>query len=405
MSELPRLLYFSDVFAENSFSGALVMYRLLEAYPADRLLVLETSHQLSVPARRLHGVTYRSLPVGSNRLGFTRLHRWWQLWTTTRMSAWADLVPEAIGAFAPEAVLTVAHGHAWVAAAEYARRRNLPLHVVIHDDWPRMVSLPAAFSDRVDRQVAAIYPSATSRLCVSPWMEEEYQRRYHADGDVMYPSRSITSPPFDGPPERLAASGQGLTIALAGNIRAREYFQLLARVGRALAPAGGRVLVFGPTTAELARAEGLDEPNVSFEGLLPPAVLAGRLRADADVLLVQMAFDPAEESNMRTSFPSKLVDYTHVGVPLLISGPEYATAVQWSRRYPGVAETVTSTSDSEMAAALARLSDPQHRLRLARRSLEIGEQLFSHGAAWRVLTGVLQASTPRGVAGTATGRA
>ena len=44
LSALPRLLYFSDVLAESTYSGALLMHRLLEAYPTDRLVIVETSH-------------------------------------------------------------------------------------------------------------------------------------------------------------------------------------------------------------------------------------------------------------------------------------------------------------------------------------------------------------------------
>lgn len=395
MSELPRLLYFSDVLAEATYSGALLMHRLLEAYPPDRLVILETSHQLSEPRLRLPDVIYRSLAVGTDRLAFTRLHAWFHLWMTMRTSAWARLVPAAIGSFEPQAVLTVVHGHAWAAAASFAKRRALPLHVIVHDDWPRMAAMPRGFARRVDDQLGPVYRAAASRLCVSPWMAEEYQQRYGASAGVLYPARGRSSQTFAAPPDRLGSRHAGLTVAFAGTIRAAEHYRLLQTVATALRPSGGRVLVFGPMTVEQAVAEGLNESNVYFKGMVHPQTLAARLREEADALLVPMSFDPTDAPNMRVSFPSKLVDYTAVGLPLLICAPEYASAVQWARRYPGVAEVMASPTPAAVGQALDKLArDPAYRVQLAARAIEVGTQLFSHHAAWSTFTTALRAPNP-----------
>ncbi len=395
MSALPRLLYFSDVLAESTYSGALLMHRLLEAYPADRLVIVETSHQLSQPERRLPGVAYRSLAVGSDRLAFTRFHAWFHLWMTTRASAWAGAVPAALGTFEPEAVLTVVHGHAWAAAAAFAKRRALPLHLIVHDDWPRMVAMPRGFGRRVDDQVGRVYRSAASRLCVSPWMAEAYEQRYGAAAGVLYPSRSKSTETSAAPPDRLGRRQGGLTVAFAGTIRAGEHYRLLQAVARALRPSAGRVLVFGPITVEQAAAEGLNESNVHFRDMVDPRTLASCLREEADALLVPMSFDPADAANMRVSFPSKLVDYTAAGLPLLICGPAYASAVQWARRYPGVAEVVGSPDSAAVEHALDKLAaDPAYRVQLASRAIEVGAQLFSHQTAWATFTETLRAPHP-----------
>ena len=62
---LPRLLYIADVPVEASYHGSALVYRLLQTYPAKRLTVIEAGTQLSLPARRLEGVTYveKTLPL------------------------------------------------------------------------------------------------------------------------------------------------------------------------------------------------------------------------------------------------------------------------------------------------------------------------------------------------------
>jgi glycosyltransferase involved in cell wall biosynthesis len=350
---------------------------------------------LSNPDRRLAGVNYRSIAVGTDRLAFTRFHAWFHLWMTTRASAWANLVPAAIAPFEPEAVLTVVHGHAWAAAAAFAQRRGLPLHLIVHDDWPRMAAMPRGFAARVDDQLGPVYRAAASRLCVSPWMAEEYERRYGAKADVMYPSRGRSTDAHAVPPDRLGRQHGALTVAFAGTIRAPEHYRLLRTVATALRASGGRVLVFGPMTVEQAAAQGLNESNVHFNGMIDSRQLAATLREEADALLVPMSFDPADAANMRVSFPSKLVDYTAVGVPLLVCAPEYASAVQWARQYPGVAEVLLSPGPAAVEQALAKLTaNPAYRVQLAARAIEVGTQLFSHQAAWTTLTGALRAAHP-----------
>jgi hypothetical protein len=90
-----------------------------------------------------------------------------------------------------------------------------------------------------------------------------------------------------------------------------------------------------------------------------------------------MSFAASDRANMEMAFPSKLADYTATGVPLVIYGPSYCSAVAWARENPGVADIVES--EPELAAAIARLAgDPGSRVSLGKRALEIGREYFSH---------------------------
>ncbi len=105
--------------------------------------------------------------------------------------------------------------------------------------------------------------------------------------------------------------------------------------------------------------------------------MLNRLRSEAHALFVPMSFAPSDRANMEMAFPSKLADYTATGVPLLIYGPSYCSAVAWARENPGVAEVVEAESD--LAAAIAKLADnPEHRRALGKRALETGREYFTH---------------------------
>jgi glycosyltransferase involved in cell wall biosynthesis len=208
-------------------------------------------------------------------------------------------------------------------------------------------------------------------------MSRFYEKRYGAPAAVIYPSRAADCADFAEPPTRLADRDKQFTIAFAGTINSRGYFRALATLQQALEPVGGRLLIFGPLTNDEARQAGLNDLNTGICGLLSATNLLKRLREEADALFVPMSFATEDRANMEMAFPSKLADYTATGVPLLIYGPSYCSAVTWARENPGVAEVVESEPD--LAAAIARLAcDPDHRVALGKRALDTGREYFTH---------------------------
>jgi hypothetical protein len=184
---------------------------------------------------------------------------------------------------------------------------------------------------------------------------------------------------------------RSLTVAFGGAIHARGYVLGLRLLAQALAAIGGRLLIFGPFTAADARREGLALANVECRGMLPSPALMGRFREEVDVLFVPMSFEPKDRSNMEVSFPSKLADYTSVGLPLLIYGPEYCSAVRWARENPGVAEVVDQPDPSRLADAVQRLArSGDSRWQLGHSALTSGEKYFSHRTAKEIFQAALR---------------
>lgn len=386
----PRLVYLGDVPVESSYHGSTLLYRLLQLYPADRLRIVEGNIIPPRTDRRLRGVTHSTLTVGYNRLLNTRFHDLYSRWLAGGARRRASSVRALLGGFAPEAVLTVPHGYSWLTAAQFAKDEGLPLHLIIHDDWPRIVG--ASMREMVDREFAAVYRQARTRLCVSPFMVEDYERRYGARGTVFPPYRAADAPAFSGLGDRLHHDRQRLVYVFAGSVNSPGYGSLLRTLAQSIAPAGHELLIFGPPTTEQATALGFDLPNVRLGGLLKADELLQRLRAEADVLYAPMSFAPEDFENMRMGFPSKLPDYTAVGLPLLIAGPPECSAVRWAAATPGVAEVVTSQDGAAMSAAVARLSDRQHRISLAQSAQDAGNREFSSASAFTVFESALKAA-------------
>ena len=369
---LARLLYVGDVPVESTYHGSALLHRLLENYSPDKLTILETGTP-SQPQRRIPGAKYLSNPLDQSRWLKTRFHPYAVVW----FSYWGSKNSIRIDEVEFDSILTVAHGFGWLAAASLARKRNAPLHLIVHDDWPRAAHVPPAFRGWFERRFASVYKQAQSRLCVSPAMEQTYRERYGESGDVLYPMRAASAPDLDAPSARLAQNDHQFTVAFAGTINSPGYIRALIALHDALKPSGGRLLIFGPLTREEARANGLHLPNVDICGLLTSPELMQRLRDEVDVLFVPMSFDAADRSNMEMSFPSKLTDYTAVGLPLLIYGPEYCSAVRWAKENDGVAEV--AETENRLGDAVHRLAnDAARRVQLGTQALHVGRRYFAH---------------------------
>src|ERR1700719_3843446 len=104
---LPRLLYFADTPIEDRV-GYSVLYRLLDAYPKHKLMIIE-GNAASAPERRITGVTYHQCKVVWARLLRTRLHRYLSLPTTLYMPLRASALDRLARNFRPEAVITLVY--------------------------------------------------------------------------------------------------------------------------------------------------------------------------------------------------------------------------------------------------------------------------------------------------------
>jgi glycosyltransferase involved in cell wall biosynthesis len=373
---LPGIVYVGDVPVEASYHGSALLHRLLSDYPTDKLTIIETATE-SQSQRRLPKVNYISHPIGKPRWLNTRFHPYAVAWFTHAAPRLAPQIAQSLNGFDCEGVLTVAHGFGWLAAAEIASQRRVPLHFIIHDDWPRVADVAPRFRNWLDERFAQVYRQAQSRLCVSPAMSRYYEERYGAPASVIYPSRAADCADFGEPPAHLTAHDKQFTIAFAGTINSRGYVQALTALQKALEPVGGRLLIFGPLTDDAAQQVGLSNRNTEIRGLLSSTELLMRLREEADALFVPMSFAATDRANMEMAFPSKLADYTATGVPLLIYGPGYCSAVAWARENPGVAEVVESEID--LANIVAKLANsPDHRIALGKHALAIGREYFNH---------------------------
>ncbi len=371
---LPRVLFLSSEAPHTGGAGAIVFHRLLRDYPPERLLVV-TNHPppagtATLPCR------YASLPLAADRLNRTRFWPWRARLRALGAGALVSLrrIDAALAGFAPDVVVTLMQD-SWFydLAARYAAARSLPLVLMVHDLAHGFEPVPRWLLARQFTRDRAVVHQAASRLCISQPMAGYFMREFGASAEVLLPPRSEES--FGQSPDacRSLKSPGRLTLGYAGGLH-YGYGEQLLRLLPVLRGTQTIVELFGPTPAGVVRALADATDVFRFHGYSPTPETAWReIVARCDAVL-QPYLNPAgpHELQYRTHFPSKLGDCLALGLPLLITGPEYASGMAWCLAHPGCALTVTSPDAAEFAAALRRLRDePDLRVTLAQAAQKV----------------------------------
>ena len=182
-----------------------------------------------------------------------------------------------------------------------------------------------------------------------------------------------------------------MVIGYGGNAGA-EMIECLRLLARAIRGTAARLVLFGAFTEDAQQRLLAESPAISFRGLVPYADMIRGLRESADVLYVPMSFAENQRANTSILFPSKLTDYTATGLPLLIHGPSYASAVRWAQAEPDVAEIVHERGEAPLLAAVERLrQDAALRDRLAANAVATGQRYFDYSHAQHALYSALSA--------------
>lgn len=387
MSELPRLAVVSDVEPDRSQGGCLLLYRLLESYPADRLTVLHGNRAYGIRDARLPGVPYAELsydtPLPAKLRG-----RWFPLWPAAELAAMRRLagrVVDALADFRPEAILTVADHQLWAAAAAAAAQLRVPFHLVLHDDLPSKVTSngdrtwDAVLRWVLRRQFGATYRRAATRFCVSPGMAHDYGTRYGAVAKILYPGRGEDSPQ---PRVRVRPTPGGPPVAaFAGSLYTAGAIDLLRSLAGELHSRGGELHLYTRDIGSIVRDAGLEIPGVRVAGFFPPREMADRIAESAHALILPASFLRREAEDVSTLFPSKLADYTAIGLPIIAWGPEYSSAVRWVRENSDAASLFTDPDPRPVCdLVLALGGDPVAAAEHAAGSVAAGNRFFSAAA-------------------------
>jgi hypothetical protein len=348
---MPRVLFLTSEIPQSVNAGSMQLYRVLQGYPADKLMVLGAA-----PAKdaELLACRYETLKLLTYRLACTRLRRWFC--GLNALIGAADLQVRAschrVSSFRPELVVTVMdklshYKHAWAVA----RRLGIPLMTITMDDPRTFESAAPLFRKSHERLLRRIYRDASLSLGVSHEMSEFLQTEYGRPSKTFY---------FGAPdgmvPRSAAASGMlkvpgQLTLGYAGSM-SLGYREGIEAIGRSLEVAGAVLRVYSRDQHYLVQ-----HANVRQCGFLRPEELWPEVQSTCDAVLLPYAFEGPILNVYRTHFPTKLSEYCWTGMAVVVTGPETATGVKWALRHPEAALLATSGRPDVLVPLLDRLRD------------------------------------------------
>jgi hypothetical protein len=353
-SQCPYLCVISQVIPHSEGAGSILLLRLLETWPQDRLAV----YGPPVPSRAtVLSCGYHQFQPSVQRIQFSRfapLAPLLSLLLPPGLSS-LDLPRDAL-------VLSVMQSSMYYRAAwAVARRNSLPLALIIYDDPEEIESVrwwTKPFVRHFNRQV---YAAAKVRFCVSPQMSVALERRYGVKGEVLYPNRCrrIVARPLELTSHLRRQNG--FVLGYVGNL-AYGYGEGLEQLLPVFRKQGIILRIYSLHAPRFA-----DRTSVEYAGQQDLDELWSHVQKECDaVILSYSGPEHGHEKLYRTHFPSKLPEYLALGMPVLISGPSYATGVQWGLDHPHSCVVVRSESPDEWDRTLRRLvNDQDYRCALA----------------------------------------
>lgn len=275
------------------------------------------------------------------------------------------------GPEAPNAIFGYLAAHADFSpeiAAHFARSSGAPFSLLVHDDAAAFESSDAA-KFQLRQRHAWIIRQTHRCWFVSPELAAEYQ--------VPETARRVLLPIPEGWGEPATYSPAGARypkVYYAGFIWPPQY-PLLEKIAAILASSGSRLVLLSRETPEL-KTFVANHPVDWVRPFTSNTEALAHLVQNATGLLVSYSDTTAEMPWVATSYPSKFVEYSHLGLPCAVVAPDDSAVGRWCQR-EGYTFFFTPDRLDLLQKWSVSLSDEAHWRGLASAALALSRGPFS----------------------------
>ncbi len=370
VTALPRVLIFTKEIPQSIYAGCQQLYRVFQSYPPEKLMVVGPAPVQG--ADRL-GCNYRTFHPRIDRWINSRLHPWANLANALGLAGGypKQQIEAILEDFRPQVVFTVMdlfsyYRMAWL----YAREAGIPLVVLTMDDPMHFQRVPSWAAAIQKRAVRRIYGDAALSLGVSREMVEWIDMNFGKKTEAFY-----FGPPDGLEPRSPSTNGQlrqppHLTVGFAGSLH--FYGRELQRLVPAFEQTGAVLNFYGQKTRELP-----ESPAVVDRGMWKIDELWPVVQRECDALILPYPGAGWLENVFRTHFPTKLSEYLWQGMPVVVTGPAYATGLRWAAEHRDGCVALTDPAVEEFAAVLRGLrDDAERRVALGRGAADLARRYF-----------------------------
>ena len=248
-----------------------------------------------------------------------------------RLWLWAGECYKFIGRLKPDAAFTYLSAFSDLlsqVAVGFSQRYDVPLSVIIHDNPEHFYSSPDEAA-KVFKHYHKVISNAHHNWFASPQLVESFAQTN---------KELSTLPPIPegwrGNSEWKPAYAERPLLVYAGNLWDVQY-PLLGTIAEETAAAGGQLLLLVKKTPAVEAF--CQKYSVKWKTPFSENKKAlDYISQNAAALLVSYTETTEVMPWIKSSFPSKLVEYTHLGVPILIVAPADSAVAIWAneRQFP-----------------------------------------------------------------------
>jgi len=395
MGPLPTLLFFNDFPPSNANGGTVLIRRLLNGYPHEKLVAVTKSQYAQDPVAdqawcRRHVVLPGIREKG--RWGLSRLKGLmnWLLIPVIAVRGARVAREESVSV-----ILSVAIGTYFLAAALTSAWKKIPLILIVHDDWVPVVAGIFHAPEWIFRYLTKLALRRASHVfVVSDGMQQMIKTLYGVDSEIQMPATESWD--LDATHEDKPA-GQIRVLYMGNGVSAQDSLELLMQVIREKT-----LTRYGLDNVELHLCMPRStepEPAIKNHGWVTESEAREHVAA-SDILFLPYGFTAEDKAVTLTSFPAKAADYLASGKAILVLGPEDSTIVRYAEKFH-CAAVVTTLDKDALAEAIRRLAvGEEYRRELAsnaRQAFEANHNIRRHQERFQEVVRCVAAGNRNGV--------
>jgi glycosyltransferase involved in cell wall biosynthesis len=321
-----RILFISNstVPIKDTGGGSVIVYRHLKRLKdaGFQILVIYISNRLTGTSKPVHEFEYFCI---KKKRWYPPIRRATPFLTDIRISLTFHELNKKIKLNpGNDLVLGILGEVSNLLALKLKKKLAIPFYLFYHDDT--IFNRYALDSLLTTRHIDEILNQADFVFPVSVQLTKLLNARKINQASTLYPIPEG----YKGPVRKYrSTNNSSMQLLFAGMIEP-IHFATLKKIGQAAANVQGRFYCVAELSAShqgQLQAGGYLTVKPRFPST---EALFNYITGNIDVLVVFYSFDIRHEPRMLTSFPSKFVEYCHLGLPIFILAPHQSALGQWA---------------------------------------------------------------------------
>lgn len=363
-----RILYVSSVAPRQGLGGSIVVYRHLK-------YLQESGWQVSVLTNTRES---KYLPSSWQHIILPDRKWWWlpvraaiPITLKIRLHCWLLESRSLIIQSEPISVLTVLRDYYAPLAALISQKYDIPLSVIIHDDW-KARSTSKKHKLLIENLEKVVLNQASRIWPVSDQIHEKI------DLENISKSRKLLPVPSGEIKEFVTWSNkfsEQPVIGYAGNVYP-SFFPVIETVAKALKGPNGKLVLISKLGASIKECFSYESQRIFAYPLFQNNIDAARFLAkECSCILVAHPFGDNSDL-MKSSFPSKLLEFSALGLPIMILAPKGTELSNWAIQNHWICYSENLLTEN-VAHLINKLSNQKEWLDMANQSRKVSKNEFN----------------------------